>query len=326
MISLKVFKKARSGFRLIINRFRKKWKKWYGKKRIEYLGGFYTSDGVKKYIGPKKGNYKIKNKLKCEKELMVSRHGRYEIRTLGLKKYKHMWKRESAIKRMKINAGFFPDKKNLLDRFADEYIKSTEKADVFCAWHFKHGFWKLEERVFRENCPDAVLTDIRALEFLWYDDPWTAALRGKKVLVVHPFADTIERQYQKREYLFPGQNILPEFGKLETLKAVQSAAGNEVPFDTWFDALEYMKEEMAAIDFDTALIGAGAYGLPLAAHARDLGKQGIQLGGITQLLFGIMGKRWENRRAADFMNESWTRPDSHEVPPDAEKVEGGAYW
>lgn len=293
---------------------------------MEHLGGFCTRDKVSKYIGPKKGNCKIKNKLRYESSLMVSRYGRHEIRTVGLYKYNHKWRKKSAIKRMSINAGFFPEKEKLLDKFSDVYIESTRKADLFCAWHFRHGFWELEERVFRENCPDAVLTDIRALEFLWHDDPWTTALSGKKVLVVHPFADTIERQYQKRAHLFPGQNILPEFEKLETLKAVQSAAGSEVPFDTWFHALEHMKEKMAAINFDTALIGAGAYGLPLAAHARDLGKQGIQLGGITQLLFGIMGKRWENRRAADFMNESWTRPDPHEVPPDAEKVEGGAYW
>lgn len=41
-----------------------------------------------------------------------------------------------------------------------------------------------------------------------------------KVLVIHPFEDTIKSQYQKREKLFPGTDILPEF-ELKTLKAVR---------------------------------------------------------------------------------------------------------
>ena len=45
--------------------------------------------------------------------------------------------------------------------------------------------------------------------------------------------------------------------------------------------------------FDVAIIGCGAYGMPLAAMLKQAGKQAIHLGGATQLLFGIKGKRWE---------------------------------
>ena len=52
-------------------------------------------------------------------------------------------------------------------------------------------------------------------------------LRGKKVLVIHPFAETIQHQYeQKRTLLFKNPDVLPEF-QLETIKAVQSLGGQK---------------------------------------------------------------------------------------------------
>ena len=50
-----------------------------------------------------------------------------------------------------------------------------------------------------------------------------------------------------------------------------------------------MKSQMDQTDYDIALIGCGAYGFPLAAHAKRMGKQAIHMGGSLQLLFGIRG-------------------------------------
>lgn len=47
---------------------------------------------------------------------------------------------------------------------------------------------------------------------------------------------------------------------------------------------------MDKIDYDICLIGCGAYGFPLAAHAKRKGKKAVHLGGALQLLFGIKGK------------------------------------
>ena len=61
---------------------------------------------------------------------------------------------------------------------------------------------------------------------------------------------------------------MPEF-ELKTLKAVQTIAGEkDERFSTWFEALEYMFEETMKIDFDIAIIGCGAYGMPLAAKLK----------------------------------------------------------
>ena len=109
---------------------------------------------------------------------------------------------------------------------------------------------------------------------------------------MHPFAESIQSQYSKRELLFENQYVLPEFKSLRVIKAVQSIAGNPCGFDTWFEALDYMKREMEKEDFDIALIGCGAYGFPLTVHANRMGKVGIHLAGWLQMLFVISGKRW----------------------------------
>lgn len=159
-----------------------------------------------------------------------------------------------------------------------------------------------------------------------YPYPWSKALEGKKVLVIHPFAKSIELQYKKRELLFANINVLPAFD-LITLKAVQTIAGERTDFATWFDALKWMEDEIDKLDFDVAIIGCGAYGFPLAAHCKQIGKKAIHLGGATQILFGIKGKRWEELPAvAALMNEHWVSPLPEETPKEKIKVEGGCYW
>jgi hypothetical protein len=159
-------------------------------------------------------------------------------------------------------------------------------------------------------------------------NPWSRVLAGKKVLVVHPFADTIADQYsRKRTALFANPLVLPEF-ELKTIKAVQSIANNKSQFLTWFDALDHMKAQIFVTDFDIAIIGCGAYGMPLAAHCKRIGRKAVHLGGQTQLLFGLKGKRWEtgHDEITSMFNEHWVYPGEHDKPKDFKVVEGGAYW
>ena len=111
----------------------------------------------------------------------------------------------------------------------------------------------------------------------------------------------------------------------------------QVGFETWFDALDWMCARVREIDFDVALIGAGAYGLPLAAYVKGLGKKAVHLGGPTQLMFGIRGKRWDQwPQFQKLYNEHWTRPLAEETPGAIRMFDGApseaegqptrAYW
>ena len=117
--------------------------------------------------------------------------------------------------------------------------------------------------------------------------------------------------------------ILPEFASLQVIPAVQTIAGNTEGHETWFDALKQMESEIDKADFDVALIECGAYGYPLAAYCKSIGKQGIHIGGSLQLYFGIKGKRWDR---FGFYNEFWVSPGDSERPANLLKVEDGCYW
>lgn len=226
------------------------------------------------------------------------------------------------MRNMQRNAGFFPPTEEAISKFAELMLEDYKQVDIWCSWQYK-------EKYILQYLPQ----DVTMVPFLYHvptflssdaSMQWPQALRGKNVLVVYPFAETIEKQYQKRKYLFNDPEFLPEFN-LITLKAVQSLGG-ESEFDTWFDALEYMKEEMDKIDYDIAIIGCGAYGFCLAAHAKRTGHKAFHLGGITQMLFGIKAKRWEEQGDDILYNEYWCRPSIEEKPASADKVEGGCYW
>lgn len=147
-------------------------------------------------------------------------------------------------------------------------------------------------------------------------------------MIIHPFESTIIRQYENREQLFPGKDILPAF-ELKTLKAVQTIAGEkDERFETWFEALEYMYDQAMKKDFDVAIIGCGAYGFPLAAKLKEAGKQAIHLGGATQYLFGIKSKRADegNPIIKGLYTDAWARASAEETPKNSARVEGGCYW
>ena len=107
-----------------------------------------------------------------------------------------------------------------------------------------------------------------------------------------------------------------------------SYLGLETPYKDWFEALEKMKADIAKIDFDISILGCGAYGMSLGAFIkRDMHRRAVCLGGVTQLLFGIKGGRFDVRpRYAAMYNEAWTRASGAERPDNFKVHEGGAYW
>jgi len=233
------------------------------------------------------------------------------------------WWNAGIIKNLHEVAGFFPPTPNKIAQFCELMMQDIPEVDIL-------GSWIPDEKKFDKELENSKKVWLLNLEPFWATTPWTKALEGKKVLVVHPFAKTIESQYRRRHLLFPN-NLLPEF-ELSTINAVQSLAGEKTEYADWFEALDYMKSEIDKRDYDICLIGCGAYGFPLAAHVKRMGKKSFHLGGSLQLLFGIRGKRWETGlyktvyNYDKLINENWVRPDESEKPKASNKVEDSCYW
>lgn len=243
------------------------------------------------------------------------------------------WWNENMPDQMQRWSGFFPPTPENLSRFCELMLHDAGEVDVL-------GSWLESEHWMADYVSQARKVRLLLLEPFWAKEPWTRALRGKRVLVVHPFKETILRQYDSpnRSKLFSNPDVLPEFGSLRVVKAVQSIGGDSHGFADWFEALEWMEREMDSEPYDVALIGCGAYGFPLAAHAKRTGHQAVHIGGSLQLLFGIKGKRWENPMyGADMwqygagnypslINDYFLRPNETDTPEDAKTVEDGCYW
>ena len=274
------------------------------------------------------GQDRIGEMIARDEPLMIARIGATELSCVRFYLENRAGKRTAYSRKVKYDmanlSGFFPVDDDSLDAFAEMFLNHLKQVDILAVW-----FNKYENVICNKHCTNAELVELWSLEPFRFAHPWSRRLAGKKVLVVHPFAESIKKQYrEKRQLLFPNPDVLPYF-ELKTITAVQSIAGSKVNYASWFDAYRHMCDEIAAVDFDICIIGAGAYGLPLAAFAKNLGKQAIQLGGVTQILFGIKGKRWEREFAdstAKLFNEHWIRPEEFETPPNKDLVEKGCYW
>ena len=292
----------------------------------------YSDERIKRYAGRKIYSKEALNNLIIEKinsgePFLISRLGGSETKYITA--YTEKKRKQQALDQLCELSGFFPNDIEKADQFAKLYIESIEEIDVCGIWRYF-----MEDYFLYKYAPNAKLSILEWLE-PWRsesgDIPWSSCLKNKKVLIIHPFVKSIEKQYMKnREKIFSkkynAEYILPNM-QLITMESVQSLGGGTDQFHTWFEALDYMKKEIEKREFDIAIIGCGAYGLPLAAHIKKMGKQAIHLGGATQLMFGIMGKRWNNvKEVCELVNDSWIRPSDDETPKCASKVEGGCYW
>jgi hypothetical protein len=272
------------------------------------------------------GNKLIFNELSYNKPLMVCRLGYTELSTLSYYLFSRKKSRQpyadSIRNSISTYSGFFPTDDVSLDAFCELYLNDLKNVDMIGVWFNPH-----EDFVCRHFCKQAALVPLISLEPYYFANPWSVALSGKKVLVVHPFTQSIESQFRKsREYLFNKKTVLPDFD-LTTIRAVQTLADTKSPHDSWFDALDSMKAQISNTDFDIALIGAGAYGLPLASYVKSLGKKAIHMGGATQILFGIKGNRWDNHKfISGLYNDHWIRPSKSEIITNAKQIENGCYW
>lgn len=284
----------------------------------------------RKFITKDVYNRELSSKILSGKPLCVARFGTTELSCMKAFEFNLKKVQSGNMSVMQRQSGFFPNDIAYGFKFLDEMKSTIPEVDILGT-----EFSRCEEYFIKKYMNvNLVCTRIRDLApFSQGEDccPWSKALEGKKVLVVHPFTDTIRSQYAKRTYLFANnKEFLPEFD-LKLVKAVQSIGGeHDSKYSNWFDALDDMTDQVLKQDFDIALIGCGAYGMPLAARIKKSGKQAIHLGGITQGLFGIKCKRFDEAPDYGFVRkwytDSWVYPSAEETPSAGKYVEGGCYW
>lgn len=164
------------------------------------------------------------------------------------------------------------------------------------------------------------------------EKPWTHYLKGKKVLIINPFVESFKKQLKNKFQIFkdPNKKIFLDDQEFIFYKSYQTIAGNHI-HNNWFETYNIMCNDIKNLDFDIALLGCGGYGLPLCNFIKmDMNKSAIYIGGGLQLLFGVMGRRWENRddwkKIIRDNDTKFIRPSGDEIIKNKDVIEGGCYW
>ncbi len=223
------------------------------------------------------------------------------------------------------NAGVFPRTEENFHKFCGFYLERLNSLDVCGVWYNPS-----ESVVIKKYCDSAAFVRLTCLEpYFHLQSPWSEAFAGKRILVVHSSTETMIKQYNKRESIWPmNPKVLPDFTLL-TLKVPYLFSNKS--FQDWFAMFKWLEDQVTNIEekegFDIALIGCGAGSMPMAVHVKKLGKIGIHMGGTAQVLFGIKGKRWDSvPYIRKLYNEAWCRPSEIEKPEGFEKLDKGGYW
>ena len=215
---------------------------------------------------------------------------------------------------------------NDLDAFCREYLEACLSSDLLGFGRYAPGALGVTKTVAETGSPVTHYSCLEPFEALSKEvESWTKTLEGLRVLVIHPFDASIRKQFARKNDISGVVDLLPDFD-LDVVVPPVTFAGvkSDRPWSMHFQDL---KDNVLQREFDVAIIGAGSYGLPIGRAIKESGRGAIHLGGTTQILFGIRGKRWETRQPfTDFIDHTWIRPSADEKPPGAEKVEGGIYW
>lgn len=326
----------------IYNNIRKIYRVLTGYKRVCEVGNIrndlvqYSNQEAQTFI-----YLQLEEAYSCKRGFMIAKFGTYELNALILYLYNYTdyaslktWRilksttgvlhLKDCIHHLHLNAGVFPETIEAAKYMAKRYYLDIGLIDILASY-------QLDEQLIKSSMKKCVYVNLDGFfSPFMFNQPWTKFLANKRVLIVHPFVDSIKEQYEnKRSILFDNPDVLPSFASVYYIKAIQSAAGH-VPegYNNWGEALSFMEKEMDRFDYEVALVGCGAYGLPLAAHAKRMGKIGIHLASMTQMLFGVYGKRWQESEPQykKYIKDSWIRPKETEQPPLKNLVEDGCYW
>jgi len=148
-----------------------------------------------------------------------------------------------------------------------------------------------------------------------HDSPWTCALRGKRILIISSFAESIREKIPTRESIY-GIDLFPEC-EITTILPPQTHMDSPVrEFDIELsDFLTRLNDIRDTYDY--ALVSCGGYSTLVCHYIFKSGKSSIYVGGSLQMMFGVLGKRWiqSNQDIVKlYRNDAWSFPKESERP------------
>jgi hypothetical protein len=236
------------------------------------------------------------------------------------------------------NAGIYSNNNNDIAIYYLNYFHSVNNSDSLAIYLDRHDVIEQEKYFIKENQEGRnklkfiiheVLEPFYCL--LKNEIPWTHHLLGKKVLIISPFVDSFKKQLTNNFQMFKGKDkkIFLDNQEFIFYKCFNTVSGNHL-HKNWIETFNIMCSDIQKLDFDIALISCGGYALLLGSFIKKINKSAIYIGGGLQILFGVIGRRWEtNEIIKKIIKENkckFIRPSGNEIPNNCNTIEGGCYW
>lgn len=273
--------------------------------------------------------------FKSDKPFLIGRNGTIELDVVSRYFFKEHIPDEQK-KKLELHAGVFPQ--NHVDDYCFEYLRSLMNADVMAEG------WYAPLKMIEQDILDRINKKrtkilLRNLE-PYYVKPelrWTQYLRGRRVAIINSFAKICEEQTYMPKAIWGEQSEsllakTTQWIPIQTYYSPALANGKATtewpaPISSWKEAVDDVVNRVLTEAVDVAIIGCGGMGMIIGSRLKDHGIQCIVMGGSTQLLFGIRGKRWENHDViSKFFNDAWVTPSDWYRPANYKTIEGGCYW
>lgn len=232
---------------------------------------------------------------------------------------------------MKNNAGIKITNPQSIMKYATTYLQAFHECDLYLDWE---PWGNVAQSIFDSllfihlNFNKARVSALTLDIFHHiHSNPWTTCLKGKRLLIVSPFVESMREKLNDRKKIY-GVDLFTdcEFVFLKPPQTQANCQSDEfdVELERFVSKIKEIKD-----DFDIALVSCGGYGNLVCLNIYQMGKSAIYVGGVLQMYFGIYGTRWERERG-DIMklykNEHWTRPKETERPDGFQNIENSCYW
>ena len=238
---------------------------------------------------------------------------------------------EKAKPVMKTNAGISLQNVEDICLYSKKYLDAFNKCERYFWWAPWGEVVKWIPRSF-----DFMITNFTGPKFdaitldifhSIYREPWTLALKGKRILIISSFIESIKEKIPIREKIY-GIDLFPDC-EFIFIKPPQTHGNNDSR--RFPEELEDFVENVRNVkdSFDIALCSCGGYGNAICSAIYDMDKSAIYVGGVLQMYFGIYGERWMRERhdiMRMFLNKHWSRPKESERPKNFKNVEKSCYW
>jgi hypothetical protein len=274
-------------------------------------------------------NLYIKDIIKSNNPFFIGRIAGCELKVAHFFQQGKLFDIVDELRELENNAGIYTINNKSLEEYTKRLIESYDHCTVIAEWEQTgrvFAYTGSGQEYITKRTPKIPKIDARALEPYYFKENWMPELKGKKILIIHPFSKTLANQASNLKNIFPNKSWFEDCN-LEFIQPPFTLAGNHENKD-WQEHLEPFLEKLKGYDFEIALIAAGGYGMLICDYIyTKLNKSVMYIGGALQLFFGVIGKRWfDNKDILKLVNDDWIRPNKNDKPNNFTLVERGCYW